>query len=388
MLTDFHGLAVALVCSTCLLTNSPATAQSIQTPKGQAASVSGANVIVVPKFGGQIFGYAVDPTGPEGMLSESVSLPNGNFLAATETFDQSTGQIVHVIAKTETQDDFVTQGIFGQVGLVLYQHRGQNFFPTMKPFEGNKLNGLWKPPIMPQYQLWTMSANQGTSEIAAYQSSFETGLTYVFSSNIANNTFGPQISLQSIINVDEFFHPQIALDSKTNQAVLADSQDCPEPDCVMSVALVNLTTGEINEFTDNLGVGTVNGLAVDPETGIACTTTAIDQGIEFYDLAAQTGFEVPVPNSNVVGFPLDVESDPVHRLFLVSQFSSNGNLNDPQPRVYVYDEAGKLQETVVVPQRIPISPVRLALNPASRTGFVLAVVEPVNEGLELQSFAY
>lgn len=48
--------------------------------------------------------------------------------AATETFSQSTGQIVSVVAKTETQDDFVTEGILGKVGLVLYQHEAKTFF--------------------------------------------------------------------------------------------------------------------------------------------------------------------------------------------------------------------------------------------------------------------
>ena len=168
--------------------------------------------------------------------------------------------------------------------------------------------------------------SQGTPNVAAYQSSFDTGLTYVFSSNIADNTFGRQISLKPIINVDEFFHPQIALDNKTNQAVLADSLGCPEPGCVSSIALVDLATGKISKFTDNLGLGTVNGLAVDSENGIACTTTLSDGGVEFYDLAKKTGFEVQIANYD--GTPLDsgldVEFDPIHHVFLISQWSSNG----------------------------------------------------------------
>ena len=145
------------------------------------------------------------------MLSEFVGLSNGNVLAATETFDQSTGNILSVLAKTETQDDFVTQGIWGDVGMVLYQHKGANVFLTMNPFSGSKFTGMWKPPIKPQYQFWTMSADDGNSNAAAYQISFET-LTYVFASNIANDTFEPQISLQSISGDGEFFQPLIALD--------------------------------------------------------------------------------------------------------------------------------------------------------------------------------
>ena len=351
--------------------------------------LSSSTVIVKPKFGGQILGYDVNPSGTEGLLSEFVDLSNGNVLAATETFNQSTGEIVAVEAKTGTHDDFVTEGIFGKVGLALHQHNGSNFFLTMNPVEANKFTGVWKPPIKPQYQLGAISANNGTANVATYQLSFVTGLSFVFSSNIEKDTFGPQISLKPIINVNEFLAPQIALDSKTNQAVLADSQGCPEPVCVTSIALVNLSTGHIVKFTDHLGIGTVNGLAVDPETGIACTTTLIDQGVEFYNLAKHTGFEVQIPNAgNAAQAGLDVEFDAVHKLFLVSQYSSTGNVNDPQPRVYVYDEAGNVQETITGLQRIPISPARIALNPNARIGFIPVVVEPIHEVLELQSFSY
>ena len=352
-------------------------------------AVAANGIIVTPAFGGQILGYDVDPTGSEGVLSEFVDQPDGSVLAATETFSQSTGQIVSVVAKTETHDDFDTVGVFGKIGLVLHQHNGQNSYLTMNPVEANNFTGMWNPPIKPSYQLGSISANQGTARVAAYQFSFTAGNTYVFRSNIKRNTFGPQISLQPIINVDEFLFPQIALDTKTNQAVLADSQGCPEPVCVMSIALVNLSTGNIVEFTNNLGVGTVNGLAVDPATGIACTTTLIDQGVEFYNLATRSGFEVQIPNAgSALQSGLYVAFDSVHKMFLISQYSSTGDPNNPQPRIYVYDEAGVLQETITGLQRIPVSPNSIALNPNSRIGFVPVIVEPIHEALELQSFSY
>jgi hypothetical protein len=132
----------------------------------------------------------------------------------------------------------------------------------------------------------------------------------------------------------------------------------------------------------------VNGLAVDSEKGIACTTTLSDGGVEFYDLAKKTGFEVQIANFDGTSLDagLDVEFDPIHHVFLISQWSSNGgNVNDPQPQVYVYDEEGNLKETIPV-QRLPISPVTIALNPAKRIGFLLVIVD--EQGLELQSFTY
>jgi hypothetical protein len=331
------------------------------------------SIIVQPKFGGQILGYDIDRNGTEGLLSESVPLSGGESMVAAETFSQKTGAILNVVAKENQtmRDDYVTQGVFGGLGLELFQHTGQNHFLTIHPLNGGKFTGKWTPPIKENYQLWTVSASQGSPNVAAYQSSFDTGLTYVFSSNIAKNTFGRQISLKPIMDVDEFFHPLIALDDKTNQAVLADSPGCPEPTCVSTIALVDLNTGKISKFSAGLGVGTVNGLAVDSTTGIAVTTTLIDQGVEFYDLARQTGFEVQIPNAgNALKAGLDVEFDPIHQVFLVAQFTSTGDPKDLQPRIYVYDEKGNVRETIALQLRITISPDLIALNPSKRIGFI------------------
>lgn len=305
---------------------------------GPMISTSDSAVIVHPRFGGQILGYDVDRNGPEGLFSEFFAESGGKSLVATESFDQKTGAIIKVVAQeNETLDDFVTQEFnASDLGLVLFQHAGQSHFLTMNPLDDNKFTGVWTPPIKPGYQLESISVSQGAPEVAAYQSSFNTGSTFVFSSNIAKNTFGPRISLKPIINVDEFFLPAIALNNKTNEAVLADSQGCPEPICVSSIATVNLTTGHISQFTAKLGIGTVNGLAVDPVRGIAVTTTLIDQGVEFYDLAKHTGFEVQIPNAgSAIQAGLDVEFDSIHSLFLVAQFSSTGDISNLQPRVYV-----------------------------------------------------
>src|SRR5215472_12056664 len=93
---------------------------------GNAQSSAGtpaSSVIVSTKFGGQIFGFDIDQGGTEGILSEAQTLSNGNVLAAVETFDQKTGKIIAVLAKTETQDDFITLGVVGvSVGLVEHEH--------------------------------------------------------------------------------------------------------------------------------------------------------------------------------------------------------------------------------------------------------------------------
>jgi hypothetical protein len=48
-------------------------------------AVGPGSVIEHSKFGGQIFGFDIDPNGNEGILRESISLPGGKYLAAVET---------------------------------------------------------------------------------------------------------------------------------------------------------------------------------------------------------------------------------------------------------------------------------------------------------------
>jgi len=101
-------------------------------------------VIVRPKFGGQVLGYDIDRNGTQGLLSEYVSLGNGKNLVATETFDQKTGKIVKIVAKkNQTMDDYVTLGVFGGIGLDLFQHvvgqfQIKNHFLIINPLDAGK----------------------------------------------------------------------------------------------------------------------------------------------------------------------------------------------------------------------------------------------------------
>jgi hypothetical protein len=79
----------------------------------------------------------------------------------------------------------------------------------------------------------------------------------VFSSNIATNTFGPQIPLK----LGDL--PLLAYDSKTNRAVLAHYGS---PTSHPLIQTVDLTTGKVRQFSA-LGVDVVGGVAVDSATG-------------------------------------------------------------------------------------------------------------------------
>ncbi len=377
-----HQSAAVLLglCCVAMLTVASANATAAtQADEFQADPATGSgSVIVHPQLGGQILGYDVDRNGTEGLLSEYVSLGNGNNNVATETFDLKTGKILKVVAKTlNTIDDYVTQGIFQHVGLVLYQHGAQNDFQndflTINPLSSGKFNGKWTPPIKKNYQLWTTSVSpEGMANIAAFQLSNDVGNTtaYIFSSNVVANTFGPQIRFAA----DRL--TLLAYDSKTNQAVLAFTSTIHA-----AIETIDLTSGKKRSFK-TVGFGAVQGLAVDSASGTACITLLgspfTPPTVEFYDLAKQTGFAVNMPGLNV---GLDVEFDHIHKLFLVAEtdFVNSG--------ILVYDENGSLKETIPV-QELPVSPSLIALNPSKRIGFVPVIVEPQHEFLELQSFRY
>jgi len=315
-------------------------------------------------------------------------LSNGNVLAAVETFDQTTGKILNVLIKTTTQDDFVTLGVVGNsVGLVEREHvislfHVQRTFRAMNPLSANKFTGLWTPPIGSKHLLEEVSRNQGTSNVAV----FAIGLNVnpvVFSSNVAANTFGPLVAL-----TDPAFTfgvpPVLAFDSKANQAVLA--QDFGSPTSVPVIGLADLATGTVTTFT-GVGLGFVNGIAVDSADGIACTTTEIDFSVEFYDLAKKIGFRVTLPGATQQIFSgADVEFDPVNRLFLVAQpVSSTAGSGSS---IQVFDTKGNFIESInglSFSNASNVIPAHIALKPSNRTGFVDGPSAGVTE---IQSFTY
>jgi hypothetical protein len=380
--------AVAVVCLLWLGSSMPGMAQ---------APVGPEKTLVHSKFGGQIFGFDIDQNGTEGVLSESQLLSNGNVLAAVETFDQKTGQILSVVSKTETQDDFLTMGIAGtSVGLIEREHVTGGFvtkriYEELNPLSMNKFTGMWAPPLKADEIILGVSRNQGipTTAILYFINNAENFDTFVFGSNIGENTFEPPVDLTDPTFMESNL-PVVAYDSVTNEAVVASSDSAvggPPP----QIALVDLTTGTVNQFTGIPGPppfrqGSINGLAVDSEDGIACTTTEVDFRVEFYNLKNQTGFAVVLPNaSGQLQSGSDVEYDPIHKLFFVAQsVSSTGNGSSIQ----VYNTQGKLVESLNgfnFSNASNVIGTHIALNPSNRSGYVDG---PASNVTDIQSFTY
>jgi hypothetical protein len=365
-----------------------------QTNEFRPDSSAGAGKLLVhSKFGGQIFGFDIDQNGTEGLLSEAKTLNNGNVLAAVETFDQKTGKILKVVTKTETQDDFITLGVVGtSVGLIEHEHvvsfdHVKRTFHVLNPLDSNQFTGVWTPPIGTQHLIMPtgVSRTQGVPNVAvfAYDNSGQF-IPYVFSSNVAVNTFGPVIKIKDSNNFGSV-PPPMAFDSKTNQAVLGGGNGCFG--CLPVIGVADLTKGTFTEFT-GIGFGFVNGIAIDAADGIVCTDTEDDANVEFYDLKTQTGFTVVLPNSGEQQFfsGNDVEFDPIHKLFLIAQ--ENSSSSSSGSTIYVYDTKGNLKETLNgfnFNNTFNIIAMHIALNPGKRSGFVDG---PDSGVTEIQSFTY
>jgi hypothetical protein len=368
----FRVLAIAL-CSVAGL----AAAQTAPTrsPKGPG------KIVVHPKFGGQISGYDIDQNGTEGVLAEQKTLANGDTLSAVETFDQGTGKILKVIRKGITQfDDDIVIGIVGtSTGIVLHEHAAANgtvrTYHLISPLDANKYTGIWQPPHYDSNDIVSgVSHNQGATEAAFFVlHDVYPGTTYfAFEEDMQKQTFGKEITMTSP-DFEPFTPVAFAFDVKTNAGVLAEAQGCNY--CVMQVGLVNLDTGNFDEF-QGLGKG-LQGLAVDSEDGVACTTSADTASVQFYDLKTQTGIIEDLPGGvGQAQSGFDVEYDPIHKLFLVFQPDGPGE----HSYIQVYDPKGNLVDSV------DFGPYNhfggyIALQPKQRSGFL-------GEGPVLRSFTY
>jgi hypothetical protein len=211
-------------------------------------------------------------------------------------------------------------------------------------------------------------------------------------SDIAAGTFAPVIHL----NANDFAlgaQPQVAQDAVLDDAVLATSPDFGEVGGTTPplIELINLSSGKITKFNGfnngPVGAGFVNGLAVDSNTHIACTTTQLNASVEFYNLVKHTGITVSLPNTNLedeIAFGWTVAVDQVNKLFLVTQ--PNDSVTGIGSAMYVYNEQGSLVEAI---HGFAFSFPGLALNPSLRIGYVSIQTDKGSPRLnQLQEFSY
>jgi hypothetical protein len=369
----------------------------------------GLGKVLTTKDGGQIFGFDINQDGDDGILA-STDLNQQVPPSSVETFDQNTGKITRSFAKhLGEQNSYVMHEIFaGDVGLLEHDiiPQGQIFpkrkYVVMNPVTGQKFTGDWTPPI--KVIVETAAENQATSTgvVFAVEPRKEQDRPVLLVSDIAANTFSNVIKLDPLLfSFCNAPRPLLGQYTAANKAVLASSPDCGKRGGQAPInALVDLTTGKTTVFDGyNNGslshAGLVNGLAVDPNTGVAATTTELNAQVEFYDMNKKTGITfVQLPctsEDDQLRSGTTITNDPVNKLFLVTELHyCDGSQG---AAIVVYDEQGNLVESITgfnpdIGFAVDQPPPRI--NPSKRMGWAFG--GPQSSGKQgvnqLQQFFY
>ena len=359
----------------------------------------GLGKVLTTKDGGQIYGFDINQVGDDGVLASAQdSGGNGDFRVSVETFDQNTGKITRSFAKyVGPRNSYAVDGIFaGDVGLIthfivpkgtIYAKRK---YQVMNPATANKFTGDWTPPLR-DVDIQGAAVNQATSTSAFFVIELKKqDRPDLIVSDVASNTFTNVFPLDP--NTFGLGNgPELAQYTAANQAVFALS---PDGGAVGGSAplniMIDLSTGQTTQFFGyNNGAfhaGYVNGLAVDPNTGVAATTTELNSQVEFYDLNARkrlTFAQLPCTNdTDQINSGSNIAVDPVNKLFLVTDyFYCDGSQGSA---IVVYDEAGNLVE-MITGFKFAIGEPAPVINPSKRMGWAFG---GPNGFSQLQQFFY
>jgi len=364
-----------------------------------AAGTVGLGKVLTTKDGGQIFGFAIDRHGNDGVLASAQTIDgNGDVLVSVEIFDQRTGKITKSLAKHRgPRHEYAVDGIFaGDVALVTHDVTpkgsiyARRVYAVMNPVSGGRFTGDWAPPVK-DIEVLQAGADQDSASVALFAIELKKDdRPDLLVSDVAAGTFANLIHLDpNLFGLAD--GPQLAQYTAANKAVFALSPDAGTVggQAPLNIA-IDLATGETHQFGGyNLGefhAGSVNGLAVDPNTGIAATTTELNSQVEFYDMDKMTGItaaQLPcTDDTDQVNAGSGIAVDPVHKLFLVTdQFYCDGSAGGA---IVVYDEKGNLVETITgfdfaIGEPAPV------LNPSKRMGWAYGGPGGVSQ---LQQFFY
>ncbi len=364
---------------------------------GATRGTVGLGKVLSSKDGGQIYGFDINQNGDDGVLASAADTSQpGVFKVSVETFDQNTGKITKSFAQfTGTKNSYAVDGIYaGDVGLVTHfiVPKGQIFanrkYQTMNPVTAQKFTGKWTPPIA-DVDVQQGAENQTTTTSVLFAIELKNqDKPDLFVSNIAANTFSNVIHLDP----NKFGGangPRLGQYTAANEAVFALSPDGGKVGGFPPVnILIDLQSGNQSQFTGYnngpFGAGYVNGMAVDPNTGVEATTTELNAQVEFYDDNKKLGITaVQLPctgNASQSNSGAGVTVDPVNKLFLVTDpFYCDGSQGSA---LVIYDEKGNLVETITG-FKFAIAEPPVVLNPGKRMGWAFGP-----QFSQLQQFFY
>lgn len=351
----------------------------------------GLGKVLTTKDGGQIFGFDIDQFGDDGVLATAGSV---------ETFDQNTGKIVRSFGKDlGPNSDYVANGIAGgDAGLIEIEKvpEGKLFprrsYKVMNPVTANKFTGDWTPPLRGLIaQVMSSDQNSQTSLLFALKNQKAGESPVLVASDVAANTFS------NIIKLDPNLFclcngPNLGQYTAAGKAVFALSPDGGAVGGRPPVnVLIDITTGKTTQFNGyNNGffhAGYVNGLAVDPNTGLAATDTELNAQVEFYDLNKKTGIaftQLPCTGDTDQTYSgSGIAADPVNKLFLVTE-TYNACSGGADSALVVFDETGNVVETITG-FKFFIGEPPPRINPSKRMGWTFGGPNGWNQ---LQQFFY
>lgn len=363
------------------------------------AGTVGLGKVLTTKDGGQIYGFDINRHGDDGVLASAQTIDaDGDVLVSVETFNQKSGKITKSFAKYRgPRHEYGVDGIFaGDTALVTHYVTpngsiyAKRVYEVMNPVTARSFTGDWTPPVK-DIDVLQAGADQDSSTAVLFAIELKKDdRPDLLVSGVAAGTFSNLIHLDP--NLFGLANgPRLGQYTSANKAVFALSPDAGTVGGLAPLNLsIDLATGETHQFPGyNLGefhAGSVNGLAVDPNTGIAATTTELNAQVEFYDMDKMKDIAaVQLPctgNTDQTNSGSGIAVDPVHKLFLVTdQLYCDGSQGSA---IVVYDEKGNFVETIagfnfVIGEPAPV------LNPAKRMGWAYGGPDGTTQ---LQQFFY
>jgi hypothetical protein len=264
---------------------------------GEASGVSTAVMDGVrPADGGFLTnGYAINGHGTDGFLTSDQATASGQILGSVETFDQATNAITGTVASTDHVYGTLLGGcpglFHGDVGLYDDSTPAADTFRVLNPVATGTQSGTWTPSAAEQDGLLCPAPNQTTDDTAVLAGTGGPAATYrVFTSNVGQNTFGPDRSLAPALSSMGFpIAGGVAQNTTTGDALVGvgDVANLNGPGKIVSV---HLGDGSVSSTTA-VTTGFVEGVAVDEKTDVA-VAGSLNPEFGIYDLADGTSIHV------------------------------------------------------------------------------------------------
>ncbi|HZY95740.1 MAG TPA: hypothetical protein VFE35_01425 [Candidatus Cybelea sp.] len=359
-----------------------------------AGRLVGPGPVLTSKFGGPIFGWAIDENGTDGVLTEVTRLSDP-FTSVVETFDQTKAQIVKTVRKQNSgpngNRELVVDAIAANdVSLIddgmrnPRTHLRNDVYYVMAPVSKNKITGKWMRPAGKDFLIQEIADQQLDPDSVMTATilngtiskppTFEVVITDIASNEILHILHAPKL--------DGVNYPYLVAEDTTTRHAYVPAANYQSDTVFVDF---NILTGHVsNNFVAPPFSGPVTGIAIDSATHMMCTTTHSSYSVQMYNLTTKKQtFVGQIPNAGgELQAGTSIAADPINHLFLVEQPQSLLGGSE----IYVYDEKGNVLESLSGFEFLPyeLTPGNgIQVVPSSRSGYVAGP-----GANHLQSFTY